>query len=63
MGFGFEKINVNPSSDSAPFAYLKSDIPNRAARKARNPELFVHRIGVNGHRIKRNLRVWTKSPA
>jgi hypothetical protein len=50
MVFGYEKINENPSSDSAPFAYLKATLPeiaNRAARKAWVTEPFVHTIGVS----------------
>jgi hypothetical protein len=36
MGFGYEKINENPRSDSSPIPHLNSDIPrppDQAARK------------------------------
>jgi hypothetical protein len=67
MGFVMEKINENPSSDSAPFPHLNSDIPRAVtvqARKAReDTETFVHPIGVNRHRRRRSLRVSTYVPA
>jgi hypothetical protein len=39
------------------------EVANRAARKARKPEPFVHLIDASGQRINKSLRVWTKSPA
>jgi hypothetical protein len=40
MGFGLEKINVNPASDSAPFPYLNTGIPrNRQPCGAKGPDI------------------------